>query len=606
MAAAPETPPNLSQSTSCQHAIIGLRILHLAAGFLIPLGAALLVLPVAERGTYRYADGPEQEASFPLDFQTEGPGELQGSFSLYLPPLHPRTFRVIPDLCLEELIINGRAVGDPALHTCDIVQGTTLHLGPWLHAGTNTVAFRVQNDGGGAAFALRPSLSDPWILGLFTAAITGLLLCLLPIFRLHFSLGIAVFIGIGLRLFYTVITPHAVRQHDWEGHWEYVQYILTHWSIPATAQGWEFYHPPLYYTVSALLLSLTRFVRFNLFAELVQLQALATALSIAAFLLGVATLRALLSKSQDRPWLVVASLVLAAFPAWIFSAARINNDVLAHTLTSAWLLAVVQLGLRPERRTWRAWLLLCLTLAAGLLTKNTLLVPLLLTLGLLTVWPPGTPWLRRLALGCTCLAIVAVMSGWVSILRYRESARVDRLLIGNLGNLHSGLQLDNRPASLLSFNPAGILRHPYNNPWEDSVRRRYFWEYWFRSAFFGEFAFGEWRLPFARIILGSSLLLLPLIVTGLAVETWRGRWRSSLPLLAVLLGSMAAHFAFRIHSPYSSSQDFRYSSIIVVPAAYFAVRGSMWLPRPLRLIAGTLILLCVALWTGFILSLVWP
>src|SRR3989338_10481881 len=54
-------------------------------------------------------------------------------------------------------------------------------------------------------------------------------------------------LGIILRVFYVLGTPHSVREHDVWGHIDYIKYVSESWSIPPPHENSQFYHPPLYY-----------------------------------------------------------------------------------------------------------------------------------------------------------------------------------------------------------------------------------------------------------------------------------------------------------------------------------------------------------------------
>jgi hypothetical protein len=155
---------------------------------------------------------------------------------------------------------------------------------------------------------------------------------------------------------------------------------------------------------------------------------------------------------------------------------------------------------------------------------------------------------------------------------------------------------------LFTLNPVRVLVHPYNWP-PDGAPGRPFWEYFVRSALFGEFDLG------ARTVwLGRAMLLLATLLVALAIRGW---WRSArdrpwqdLPVHALLFGSLASHFAFRVASPYAPSQDFRYSFLLVLPFAYFVPLGMRGLPRGVRegalavwgAFTGCSVALVVSLW----------
>jgi hypothetical protein len=92
-------------------------------------------------------------------------------------------------------------------------------------------------------------------------------------------------------------------------------------------------------------------------------------------------------------------------------------------------------------------------------------------------------------------------------------------------------------------------------------------------------------------------LLALLITIGLG-----GWWRSlrkdpreHLPLHLLLVLSLASQAAFRFVSPFSCSQDFRYSFLLTVPFAFFVTLGSSAGPKWLRW--GS-----VMLWGSFVAS----
>jgi hypothetical protein len=53
-----------------------------------------------------------------------------------------------------------------------------------------------------------------------------------------------------LALQYVEVTPPSVRQHDVEGHREYIEHLTTEATLPDVRQGWETWQPPLYYVVA--------------------------------------------------------------------------------------------------------------------------------------------------------------------------------------------------------------------------------------------------------------------------------------------------------------------------------------------------------------------
>ncbi|HLD32320.1 MAG TPA: hypothetical protein VJB10_01885, partial [Candidatus Peribacteraceae bacterium] len=73
------------------------------------------------------------------------------------------------------------------------------------------------------------------------------------------------------------------------------------------------------------------------------------------------------------------------------------------------------------------------------------------------------------------------------------------------------------------------------------------------------------------ILLFCSLLLIPLI-TGF-YKSVRYRWYETLPLWLSTVIIMLAHVLYRQRAPFSVSQDFRYSILILLPFSYFLAVG---------------------------------
>jgi hypothetical protein len=182
------------------------------------------------------------------------------------------------------------------------------------------------------------------------------------------------------------------------------------------------------------------------------------------------------------------------------------------------------------------------------------------------------------------------------VLRFYLEADTSRSLsLGNQG-MNSGLSVANSPVNLLTFNPSQILQHPYNNPWDDTYRRQYFPEYFFRSAFTGEFGFDDHLKDLNVGILFFALLAIPLMVFGFIRERCTDPLKH-LPFWLLLLLMLAASASYRIHFPYTANQDFRFVVMIIVPLSYYAVSGTA-LPMPLRILTRLLLLafiLCCAL-----------
>jgi hypothetical protein len=213
----------------------------------------------------------------------------------------------------SQIYINGIALpwnGKPDGNWKDVAR---LNAAPFLRGGTNTITATVSNDDGPPALSLRlaidgavvktdsdwsvsvggslwrparlasaiakfgpgnelhgleetgPALREcwPWLcLFLFVAVLlAGVLVCGFGRWDgaagLHgwpwLALAVAAFWAL-LFLHNAPLLPHEIG-FDAGSHVEYITYIQEHWSLPSPTQGWEMFQGPLYYALSACLLT---------------------------------------------------------------------------------------------------------------------------------------------------------------------------------------------------------------------------------------------------------------------------------------------------------------------------------------------------------------
>lgn len=374
-----------------------------------------------------------------------------------------------------------------------------------------------------------------------------------------------VIIGILLRIFYVAVTPYGTRGHDVGSHIDYIQYIADHGTLPDPHAESEFYHPPLYYFLSAVLLRTEEAAGLTHDQALVGIEWFAWALSVITLLIVVWTGTLLFTRKQDEPSLLLFSAFAATLPSFVFFAARINNDVLYQVF--AFLAVACTVAFWKKQKTVY-WYALTIALGLGLLTKGNilLLVPFAWLMLLLHKKYSWTDKLMHLA--ASALIIVAI-AGWFYVPRYFQEHQSRSALVGNVGILTNFVE--NSPAAYLTFNPVGMVMRPYNDPFDDAARRQYFWEYLARSALYGEFNFGDQTILLARMMVASFLLILALA----AYAIWEDRklWLQNLPVWSLLILLLIGHAIFRFVFPYSSSQDFRYSILLIIPIGYYLARG---------------------------------
>ncbi|MFH1444059.1 MAG: hypothetical protein ABIG34_01565 [Candidatus Peregrinibacteria bacterium] len=541
----------------------------------------LSVFPQIGEITYRF-DGKETgTGSNPLFVKSEGKN-LYMRLSISLPAGQPTMYKIKPDDCIETLTINGKEVTSDIAKYCDYTTyGRPLDLSSYLKTGENTFLFRLKDTGGKAGLRITPQYTTlPFILLNYGALILTILYALAlmwPIVKRSSARSLWA-IGIGgalLRIFYFIVTPYTLRGHDMQAHLNYVTYVAEHWSIPPASDGWEFHQAPLYYFFSACWMKAGQWLHSSTetIARMVQFQSLF--FSIGALAVGIWIGTLLLPRKEKTGRLLFACLV-AFFPSLIYHSGSINNNglyILFAFLTTALL---VQWWQKPTARIW--YLMIC-CLALAFVTRVSALV-FVPVMGISLLFHDKIRLGKKMQQAVFSVILFVLLVSWMPLIRLTENNPTNSLTF-NSQSMNSKLSVSTDAWTFLTFNPVRVLRSPYANPWKDTSPREYFWEYFFRSAFFGEFSYSDELRAVAALILACALSLIPFLAFGLVKLTLHYSHRV-FPLGLIIIFVLAAHFFYRIYAPFSSNQDFRFSIAIVPPMAFYLVWGICEGPRPLR------------------------
>jgi len=572
----------------------------LVLGFLCV--ARLLAQPSIGTLTYQYDGHESKTGSHPLLVETESE-KLTIQLPLYLSWLHPNKFFVKPDDCLEELRINGQVVSEPEIRFCDYsTLGRDINLKKYLQPGENTLLFIIKDGGGKGGLRLTPSRTD---VVLFTLNIALVLFAAIAALLLIIAVGkneqkrmlLTIFVtGAALRFFYLLATHYRVRSHDIDDHIRYIKYVAQHFWMPPASEGFVFHHPPLYFFFSALLVRFDQLIHRTGELMLFDLQVFSFLISLATLGVGIWICRKLFPRVG--PYAALFFSLLITLPALVFLSARISNNTL-YTF-----FAFVSFGLLVQwwqSGKMRDWYLLLVVLSLAFVTRVSALVFFPVVFLLMPFHMKGS-WIRKIGHSLAGILLVCILAGWFPAARFLlERDHANMLQLGNT-TMHSGLLLPTRAPNLLTFNPAGFLTTPFNHPWNDAARRQYFPEYFFRSAFFGEFEFPKEFFNLAVLILAAATLLLPYFVYGF----WKrgiGQWKKYLPISLLLFLMVGAQYWYRIFAPYSSNQDFRHSTPIILPIAFFLIAGIQDSAKPLGKFGRYLITILTSLCAAFIVFL---
>jgi len=191
---------------------------------------------------------------------------------------------------------------------------------------------------------------------------------------------------------------------DARHHVAYVEQLLATGQLPAPAEGWSTYHPPLFYALAA---GVQRLGLGDAGLKALPLLAGLVTVWVAWWLA-----RRLFPEAPERAGL--AALFAAVLPMNLYSAAYFSNEALHAALAGAGLVALVAL-LLAERARWPGVALAAGLLAAAALTKFTVLVTLPVAFGFLAwklVRIEDGPPRRAFARLAGFAGVFLVLAGW--------------------------------------------------------------------------------------------------------------------------------------------------------------------------------------------------
>jgi tetratricopeptide (TPR) repeat protein len=213
---------------------------------------------------------------------------------------------------------------------------------------------------------------------------------------------------------------------DSSDHVDYIRYIQKRHTLPLANEGAEMFQPPLYYGISALILSGLGRSSIDPVAGFA-LRGLGAALSIVQLVLVFLSLRLLFTGKAGPPRI---GTILAAFiPMQLYLAQFVTNEILAATLATATLYLCLR-WLKMENPSMSQSVALGICLGAACLAKmtNVLLIPVVmvaLAMRLARRRQSLKTWFNTAGIaGATCLAVC----GWFYV---RNWIHFGSPLVGN-------------------------------------------------------------------------------------------------------------------------------------------------------------------------------
>jgi len=512
--------------------------------------------------------------------------------------LHPTFFKLHTNRSITDIAVNGQEIplvtesGKPGHHpryTDDWMQ--------YLHSGINVIDCSMSGQDSPMLWYLYVSPRDPLYLGILALSLVALAVTLMaihPVCRSTLTLAEmwVIFGALAFRWIYVWATPYFIRSHDEDGHIQYVDYIFQYVNLPSRHLGWETFQPPLYYAFSAVVEAIgygMGFVREQIYG-LWQLESFVLS-CLTVFVLVLISRELFSGPNQQRKRVTVLAIMVCC-PSLMFNASRINNDVLYGCLGACFLLYLIRFW---KTGFLRDWLILSLCLFLLLLTKASAL--LLMATGLCVLaFHPQVRWKEKGAMLAVLLFGSLLAAGWFYVPSLYADYGRPTSLVANITFLPQDQRIPDPTIDSMIFDPVEVIKYPF--VYTSGPRRDVLLEYEFKSAFFG-----QWHLPdaykwAAQVIVLPTLLLLPVFFYGLM------RGLADDAPLSFLMALIAAalffgQWVFVQMSPYQSSEDFRYSSLLCVPIAFLTVSGIKYLPSRFGEVATGLLISTLAATTIF-------
>jgi hypothetical protein len=398
---------------------------------------------------------------------------------------------------------------------------------------------------------------------------------------LRIAVGVA---AIAVRVSYFNATDYDVRHGDVRGHIAYIEYLVDHHGLPRNGDGYSFYHPPLYYLLSAL--QWTLLASFHVGRESIlhslQIQSMVWELGFALFTAATAALwidalppETFGARLLARGSLVSLSAALALlWPSSVIHGVQIGNDDCVYLWFGASTYFTSRWWLRGQDAD-RARAAVCAGL--GVVTKTNALL-LFIVLGVLHVartrYVEKKHGLADYARGAAPIAAAAAVSSLLALgtaLPDFLAGKRQSLLVGNVELVPPTLRVGNGVANYLWFDARTFVVVPFSSSWDDEHGRQWFWNFLLKTGLFGDF---EFFAPSQRALARAISLLLLILLVVLVVLVLRGAVpRGEWPLGLQTVTFVASLAAMRILHPYACANDFRYILPAIGPLIILYVCG---------------------------------
>jgi 4-amino-4-deoxy-L-arabinose transferase and related glycosyltransferases of PMT family len=548
------------------------KILREPLLYLLPLLAALYLIVIPAKMEISdvkiMRNGKTENIQLPYSIEMESGEIFFISYNLLVKDKKTAKFKVIPDDCIQEILINGEKFPlDNIKGLCDYSKGVYLDFSKYVQEGLNHFEFRIINSGAPGGLRVETPYNGFKSLSLkhYGFALFFLLIVSLILrkFKFKYRVILIILLGIFVRLVVYTYTGPMQNPYDVGAHLHYIQIISEEKRIPKSDEGWSTFHPPLYYVASAVIKTITDSYDPTLTSRILQQESLL--ISFVSVVLAVA----LIINLFGNCWMAyLAALVSVLWPGFVLAAPRIGNEGLFYFGALFCMLFV--------QRYWRLHknsdiLLASIGASIALAAKTTGYVILgvwviIYIFGTIRYLKFGS--LKTLLVSAFIVALFVGFSNYRTVVDVFEGKKYE--LVGNSSGLNGNLRVNNLAGNYLYFDLEDYLLNPYTSPWTDKGGRQYYWNYALKTSLFGEFRSLNSPIGYTTATILSTLALFIFILALWGIIHAKSK---DLPSLFFMVFLFAAHIYLRIISPYSCSNDFRYIFPVLFPLVYFATRG---------------------------------
>lgn len=361
-------------------------------------------------------------------------------------------------------------------------------------------------------------------------------------------LGITILTWLVVVWFYM---SHVSIDHCGNDSWQHVGYtetIVKEHRLPAPLEGWQTYHPPLYYLINSFIASNSLYSNKIFHINCVR------SISVLYGVIALFIILWFISKINQPPLVkLLVSLFIATTPTFVFLFTTYNNDVLAI------LLSIIMFALSYESyynwsRSKGIGLLLIST--AGLYTKFTFVfsiisIVLICSKNLLQLKSPSVPQLRIVYI---LIFSVVLLFPW---LYYHNYHYTKKLFPTNVEQHSEKLTIENIKPFIKVILPTAILDNfsvkwftPATHPFGGIATKKYdYWSYIFINSITQGSTFQSPSIVILWLMLFTHLLAYLIGMTQM-FKTQLTKFAS----FAILIGYVASISIFvYAHAQYSFS-----------------------------------------------------